>query len=197
MAQDYIVNLGFKVGKITEENSEEVAQGLVISSDPGPKSKLKKNDIVNLVISKGSAIKYKVAPNLSNMTLDEAKNVLSVSNLKLGEATAVLTDDKSKDGKIFNQSIAPNTKIKEQEAISVNYYKYQDPDAGKITVPNFVGKSVKDAQDITKELGLNLQVNGDTKNVIEKQDKAPNSKVEKGTTITLTTAAKKDDNKGD
>lgn len=197
VAQDYIVNLGFRVGKITEENSEEVAQGLVISSDPGPKAKLKKGDIVNLVISKGSKIKYQKVKDLSNMTLDEAKNVLAVSNLKLGEATAVLTDDKSKDGKIFNQSIAPNTMVKEQETISVNYYKYQDPDAGKITVPNFIGKSVKDAQDIAKELGLNLQVNGDTKNVIEKQDKAPNSKVEKGTTITLTTAARKDDNKDD
>lgn len=196
VAQDYIVNLGFKVGKITEENSEEVGQGLVIRSDPGPKSKLKKGDIVNLVISKGSAVKYTKVQDLSNMTVDEASKVLSTSGLKLGDATAVLTDDKAKDGKIFNQSIAPGTKVKENEAVSVNYYKYQDPDAGKITVPKFVGMSVKDAKEMADKLGLDLQANGDDKAIIEKQDKAPGTKVEKGTTITVT-VAKKDDKKGD
>lgn len=196
VAQDYIVNLGFKVGKITEENSEEVGQGLVIKSDPGPKSKLKKGDIVNLVISKGSAVKYTKVQDLSNMTVDEASKVLSTSGLKLGDATAVLTDDKAKDGKIFNQSIAPGTKVKENEAVSVNYYKYQDPDAGKITVPKFVGMSVKDAKEMADKLGLDLQANGDDKAIIEKQDKAPGTKVEKGTTITVT-VTKKDDKKGD
>ncbi|EQB86838.1 serine/threonine-protein kinase [Clostridium punense] len=196
VAQDYIVNLGFMVGKITEENSEEVGQGLVIKSDPGPKSKLKKGDIVNLVISKGSAVKYTKVQDLSNMTVDEASKVLSTSGLKLGDATAVLTDDKAKDGKIFNQSIAPGTKVKENEAVSVNYYKYQDPDAGKITVPKFVGMSVKDAKEMADKLGLDLQANGDDKAIIEKQDKAPGTKVEKGTTITVT-VTKKDDKKGD
>lgn len=197
VAQDYIVNLGFMVGKITEENSEEVGQGLVIKSDPGPKSKLKKGDIVNLVISKGSAVKYTKVQDLSNMTVDEASKVLATSGLKLGEATAVLTDDKAKDGKIFNQSLAPGTKVKENETVSVNYYKYQDPDAGKITVPKFVGMSVKAAKELADKLDLNLKVTGDDKTLIEKQDIAEGTKVEKGTTIPVTTAASKDAKKGD
>ncbi|MEG0772265.1 Stk1 family PASTA domain-containing Ser/Thr kinase [Clostridium sp.] len=197
VAQDYIVNLGLKVGKITEENSEDIMQGAVIKSDPQPKTKVKEGDVVNLVISKGSSVKYTNVPDLTNINISDANQVLSVSNLKLGDATSVLTDDKSKDGKIFNQSIAPNTKVQEQQVISVNYYKYEDPDVGKITVPNFIGKTVKDAEETAKKLGLNLQINGDDKGIVENQDKPANTKVERGTTINLTTTPKKSEGGAD
>ncbi len=187
VAQDYIVNLGLKVGKITEENSEDFEEGTVITTDPKPNTSVKKGDTINIVVSKGTAIKYTRVPDLADINLEAAKQVLQVANLKLGEATPVLTNDKSKDGKIFNQSINPNTKVKHNEAINVNYYKYEDPDAGKVEVPELRGSTPKDIESILKNLGLKLEVNGDKKGLIINQSISPGQKVEKGTTIIVTT----------
>jgi serine/threonine protein kinase len=185
-AQDYIVNLGLRVGKITEENSEDVSQGSVIKSDPAAGAKVKKGDIVNLVISKGSAVKYTTVRDLTGLTIEGAKQVLETSKLKFGDATAVQTDDKSRDGKIFNQSIAPNTKVKEQEVISVNYYKYKDPDEGKITVPDFRDRTYDDAKALASKLGLKLEVNGKKEGKIVNQSIPADQKVEKDTSIVVT-----------
>lgn len=183
VAQDYIVNLDLKVGTISEENSEEFQQGTVIKTDPIAKTKVKKGDTINLVISKGSSVKYTKVPNLTNLTIEDAKQVLAISNLKIGETISVLTDDKSKDGKIFNQSIAPDTKVKEQEAINVNYYKYRDPNEGKITVPNFKGKTYEEAKELAKQLGLKIQPVEGTEGVVQDQRIVAGEKVDKGTVI--------------
>jgi len=185
-AQDYIVNLGLRVGKITEENSEDISQGAVIKSDPAAGTKVKKGDVVNLVISKGSAVKYTRVPDLTGLTIDGAKQVLETSKLKIGDATAVQTDDKSRDGKIFNQSIAPSTKVKEQEVISVNYYKYKDPDEGKITVPDFRDRTYDEAKTLASKLGLKLEVKGNKEGKIVNQSIPADQKVEKDTVISVT-----------
>lgn len=185
-AQDYIVNLGLRVGKITEENSEDISQGAVIKSDPAAGTKVKKGDVVNLVISKGSAVKYTRVPDLTGLTIDGAKQVLETSKLKIGETTAVLTDDKSRDGKIFNQSIAPNAKAKEQDVVNVNYYKYKDPDEGKITVPDFRDRTYDDAKALASKIGLKLEVNGSKEGKIVNQSIPANQKVEKDTVVSVT-----------
>lgn len=154
VAQNMIVNRGLKVGTITEEYNDETPAGAVISTDPAPNTTVKKGSTVNIVISKGSKINYSKAPDLTDKTIEEAKSILSVSNLKLGNQSPVQTDDKSKDGKIFNQSIEKGTKVQEGTAIDVNYYQYVDPDAGKIEVKNVTGKTVVEAISELKALGF-------------------------------------------
>ncbi len=154
VAQNQIVNAGFKVGTITEDYDDEVPVDAVISTDPAPGTMAKKGSTVNIVISKGSKVNYSKAPDLTNKTISEAESILAVSNLKLGNQSPVQTDDKSKDGKIFNQSIEKGTKVQEGTAIDVNYYQYVDPDAGKIEVKNVTGKTVAEAISELKSLGF-------------------------------------------
>lgn len=154
VAQNQIVNAGFKVGKITEEYDDEVPVDAVISTDPAPGTMAKKGSTVNIVISKGSKVNYSKVPDLTNKTLSEAESILAVSNLVLGNQSPVQTDDKSKDGKIFNQSIDKGTKVQEGTSIDVNYYQYVDPDAGKIEVRNVTGKTVAEAISELKSLGF-------------------------------------------
>ncbi len=154
VAQDHIVTQGLKVGKITEDYSEEIEEGAVISTNPVAKTKVKKGDTVDIVISKGSRIKKTQVPDLIGLTLKEAEQVLAVVNLKLGPTTAVITDDKSRDGKIFNQSEPALTSVQENEKISVNYYQYKDPNEGKVQVPNFIGRTIEDAQATANSLEL-------------------------------------------
>ncbi|GAA0768909.1 Stk1 family PASTA domain-containing Ser/Thr kinase [Clostridium subterminale] len=190
VAQDHIVTQGLKVGKITEDFSDEIEEGAVISTNPGAKAKVKKGDTVDIVISKGSRIKKKTVPDLSGLTLKEAEQVLAVSNLKLGSTTAVVTDDKSKDGKIFNQSEPAQTSVQENEKISVNYYQYKDPDEGKVVVPNFIGKTIEDAQAAANSHGVKITITGDKKGLIVSQDVPEGQKVAAGSTINLTSQVK-------
>ncbi len=185
VAQDHIVTQGLKVGKITEDYSEEIEEGAVISTNPVAKTKVKKGDTVDIVISKGSRIKKTQVPDLIGLTLKEAEQVLAVVNLKLGSTTAVITDDISRDGKIFNQSEPAQTSVQENEKISVNYYQYKDPDEGKVEVPNFIGRTIEDAQATANSLGLRITVTGDRKGLIISQDVHEGNKLDKGSTINL------------
>ncbi len=185
VAQDHIVTQGLKVGKITEDYSEEIEEGAVISTNPVAKTKVKKGDTVDIVISKGSRIKKTQVPDLIGLTLKEAEQVLAVVNLKLGSTTAVITDDISRDGKIFNQSEPAMTSVQENEKISVNYYQYKDPDEGKVEVPNFIGRTIEDAQATANSLGFRITVTGDRKGLIISQDVPEGNKLDKGSTINL------------
>lgn len=185
VAQDHIVTQGLKVGKITEDYSEEIEAGAVISTNPVAKTKVKKGDTVDIVISKGSRIKKTQVPDLIGLTLKEAEQVLAVVNLKLGPTTAVITDDKSRDGKIFNQSEPALTSVQENEKISVNYYQYKDPNEGKVQVPNFIGRTIEDAQATANSLGFRITVTGDRKGLIISQDVPEGNKLDKGSTINL------------
>ncbi|WP_283591581.1 Stk1 family PASTA domain-containing Ser/Thr kinase [Clostridium butanoliproducens] len=196
-AQNEIVSLGLRVGTITEENNETYSEGTVIRQDPQPYALVKKGDAVNIVVSKGSSIKSTVVPSLKGESIDAAESILSISKLKLGEKVPVITDDISKDGIIFNQSIASGTKVKEQEVINVNYYKYEEPKPEKVIVPDFRGETVKDAKELAASLGLNVQVSGNDDDIVESQDITPDTKIDKGETIKLTVKAKEpeDDDK--
>lgn len=185
VAQDHIVTQGLKVGKITEDYSEEIEEGAVISTNPVAKTKVKKGDTVDIVISIGSRIKKTQVPDLIGLTLKEAEQVLAVVNLKLGSTTAVITDDISRDGKIFNQSEPAMTSVQENEKISVNYYQYKDPDEGKVEVPNFIGRTIEDAQATANSLGFRITVTGDRKGLIISQDVPEGNKLDKGSTINL------------
>ncbi|MEW8993422.1 Stk1 family PASTA domain-containing Ser/Thr kinase [Clostridium sp.] len=190
VAQDHIVNQGLKIGKITEDFSDEIEEGAVISTNPVAKTKAKKGDTIDIVISKGSRIKKKIVPDLNGLTLKEAEQVLAVSNLKLGSTTAVITDDKSRDGKIFNQSEPAQTSVQENEKISVNYYQYKDPDEGKVVVPNFIGRTIEDAQAAANSLGVKITITGDKKGLIVSQDVPEGHKVSTGSTVNLTAQVK-------
>ncbi len=56
VAKDALTAAGLTVGTVTENASDTVAAGLVISTDPAAKAQVAKGSTVNLVISKGAAI---------------------------------------------------------------------------------------------------------------------------------------------
>ncbi len=189
-AQNQIVDKGLRVGTITQENNETYAEGTVIRQDPQPAALAKKGDTVNIVVSKGSSIKSTIVPTLKGESIDAAGSILSISNLKLGEKVPIITDDISKDGIIFNQSIEAGAKVKEQEVINVNYYKYEEPKPEKVIVPEFRGDTVRRAKDLAASLELNVQVSGNDDDIVEYQDITPGTKIDKGETIKLTVKAK-------
>ena len=82
--------LGLKVDITSEDFSEEVDKGLVLTSIPGGGGRIGKDGTVHLVISKG---KERISiPNVSGMTQDAATAAIINSGLKVGNVTSIFSN---------------------------------------------------------------------------------------------------------
>lgn len=186
-AKDYIENNGLQLGTITDEFNDSIPAGIVISQNPIEDSPVQKGDKVNLVVSKGPKDRLTMVPDLSDKSVNNAERVLQNKNLKLGSRKEIETNDKSQDGKIFNQDIAPNTEVKEGSSVGVSYYKYKEPVKEQFDVPDFVGKTVKEARELAESHDVTIIVTGNDADIIESQDKVAGSKADVGEPVSLTT----------
>ena len=177
---------GLVLNNVTEEFSNSVASGIVISQDPIEDSLVEKGDQVNLVISKGVEVKLAKVPNLYGLSLNQAEQDLQSRNLNLGDKKQVVTTDKSLDGKILNQGIAANKEVPQGNSVSVSYYVYKEPAKETFDVPSFIGKTVKEAKDLAAKSDISILAPGNDVDIIITQDKAAGTKADVGETITLT-----------
>jgi beta-lactam-binding protein with PASTA domain/tRNA A-37 threonylcarbamoyl transferase component Bud32 len=185
-AKAMIESYGLVLGNVVNEFSESSASGIVISQDPGEDSSVAKGDKVNLVVSKGPEVKWATVPDLNTLSLNEAEILLNNKNLKLGASKEIATEDLAQDGKIFDQSIAANTKVEEGNSVGVSIYKYKESVKEQFDVPSFVGKTVKEAKDLAASSDITIIAPGNDEDIIDSQDKGAGSKANVGDTITLT-----------
>lgn len=89
-AKQLLEAAGFIIGTVSEEYSDSVAEGNVISTDPQANVELEKGSIVNIVVSKGKEI---IMPDLvsAGYTYSEARNQLQ----SLGVTTIEKQEDRS------------------------------------------------------------------------------------------------------
>lgn len=185
-AKAIIEQNGLVLSNVTEEFSDTIATGIVINQDPSADSTVQKGDKVNLVISKGAEVKLTKVPDLFELSLNEAQRVLQNANLKIGNTKEVETSDKLQDGKVFNQTIAANTEVKQGNSVGVSYYKYKEPVKEQFDVPNFIGKTVKEAKDLAATSDITISAPGSDEDIVDTQDKPAGTKANVGDTITLT-----------
>ncbi|MBW9151822.1 Stk1 family PASTA domain-containing Ser/Thr kinase [Clostridium estertheticum] len=188
-AKASIEEKGLELNNVVEESSDTVASGIVISQNPNEGSLVQKADKVDLVISTGPKVKVTQVPSLVGKTLDQASTLLQNSNLTLGDKKQIPTTDKSLDGKISSQSIDPNTSVTQGSSVWVGIYTYKEPEKQQVDVPEFKGKTVKDARDLASRNNVNISVSGNDEDIIQTQDKDAGTKVSAGDTITLTSKA--------
>ncbi|MGH4052718.1 MAG: Stk1 family PASTA domain-containing Ser/Thr kinase [Clostridium sp.] len=132
IAEQNIINNEFSLGNISNNYSDTIAQGLVISQSPQVNTSYEKGGKVDLIISQGKKIEQVSVPQLNGKTLDDAEEILNDNNLELGEETAVKYDkppksNHSKDSKddnkkIISQSIKAGTLVDIKTKIDVSYY---------------------------------------------------------------------------
>lgn len=131
IAEQNVVNNEFSVGNISNNYSDTIAKGLVISQSPEVNTSYEKGGKVDLVISQGKKIEQVTVPQLSGKTLDDAEKILEGIKLELGEATPEKRDDKASRGnrskddnnKIFMQSAEADTLVDIGTKINVSYYE--------------------------------------------------------------------------
>ncbi|GKU24803.1 Stk1 family PASTA domain-containing Ser/Thr kinase [Clostridium folliculivorans] len=128
-AKKAIAAAGFSVGNVTQDFSDTVPKGKVMSQDPAANAVKNKDDNtpVNFVISKGP--QPVIVPYFIGKTVDEAQKIISDAkmslNLKPKEVVTDKVENKDMDGKIFDQTIPKDTEVAKNTDITVQYYKYQ------------------------------------------------------------------------
>ena len=142
-------HLKANVSRYAQSNNYE--DGKVMEQDPSPKTKVKKNTTVNLVISQGREVKV---PDLSGMTLEQAEEKLKEVDLALGKTNTEYSDSVGKD-KIIDQDPRKKEKVQAGSEVDVTVsLGKEEPEVKNVTMPNFVGNYEEDAISIARENNL-------------------------------------------
>ena len=178
----------------SEVTNPDVPAGQVISQTPGAGEKVKEQRTIHLVVSKG--VGDITVPDLSDLTVDQARKRLKDVGLVVGKITQQSVDGK-KDGVVIAQSPSGDSKVSKGTTIDLVVNKAK---AKKVKVPNLVGMTLKDARDTLSNahLGVN-QVAGsvEEKAVVIEQSIKAGDEIDEGSTLNLTTEFKEDKKKSE
>lgn len=144
-AEDLLEAAGFKVAK-SEAYSDDVAAGLVISSDPKGGSSLRINSSVSIVVSLG--IEQVKVPSVLGKPQDEALATLEAARLK-PETTEAYSEEVAQ-GLVVAQSIEPEASVNHDSPIQVTISKGREP----MAVPTVVGTTRDEAVAAIQNTGL-------------------------------------------
>ena len=101
----------------SEQSSDSVQAGYVISTDPEGGTKVAANSNVTIVVSSGPANTNKTVPSLTGMTQSAAKAMLESMELQLGEVKEEESD--SPAGTVINQTVPEGTEVAKGTAIGI------------------------------------------------------------------------------
>jgi beta-lactam-binding protein with PASTA domain len=142
--------LGLKVGqRLTQRAPDRV--GLVISQEPAAGTPITAATSVTLVIGTVEQGDTVAVPNIVGRTVQEAEKLLKEVGLKLGQRSEKPGDPV---GTVLDQSPAAGTRVSPGSAVNI-VIAIVPPD-DRIEVPDLVGKSFKDAENILRKVGLQV-----------------------------------------
>lgn len=135
----------------------------------------------------GGTQEYQV-PDLTDMTIEEAEEVLERSNLRLNESIEYEESDEIEKGKIIKQNPGVNQSVKKNRKIKVTVSLGTDKEM--VIVPDVVELEQKEAEKLLRENGFKYIVKDAISDAVEvgyvvKQEPEGSDKVEKGTEITI------------
>ncbi len=115
--------LGLKVGEITYEQSDTIEANQVIRQNPDYNTNVEKGTRIDLVLSEGAKEEEGISvPSLAGATVEEAKDMLSNLNLRLGKQTEEYSDE-VEAGKIIRQDTSVGAIVEARTKINVTVSK--------------------------------------------------------------------------
>ena len=181
-AVNAIAKFPLKTGTITEVFNTEIPKGFVISAEPAPGKKVRRDVAINLVVSKG--IETLAVTSFVEKSGEEALTELTDAGFDVTVSYAF--DEKIIPGGVISQTPAAGDVPKGAKIVLV-----VSKGSAFTTIPTMgiVGQTQIKATQILKDLGLVVKVKtlGATKNkkVINVLPKA-GTKVKRGSTVTIT-----------
>lgn len=104
------------VGSASEDYSDTVEAGKVISQDVDPNSEVDKGTTVSYVVSLGPETKYVTVPPLSNCTEDAARQKLEAAGLMVGTVDTAYSSTVSK-GYVISQTASAGSSVEEGTSV--------------------------------------------------------------------------------
>ena len=138
---------------VSREFSEEIAQGAVIRTEPDAGVRLEEGAALTLVVSDGPA--PRVLPELSGLTLDEAKQTLRDMGLKVEVSESVYDEEIPLDS-VVSWSVPDSPAVVAGETVVVGTTVRLLPSAGAEPrrLPDLTGMTLREARAALEELGL-------------------------------------------
>jgi serine/threonine-protein kinase len=171
-----------KVGKVTEVFDDKAPQGTIVSTDPAPGTKVRRNAVIPLVVSKGRE-PIKVT-DWTGKPADQAKAALEKAGLRVDDSRQD-NSDSVPAGSVISQTPANGTLFKGEKVTLV-----VSKGPVLVDVPSFVGKQVSVAEPALKALGFRVKVQqllpGINFGTVQSQDPG-GGRAPKGSTVTLYT----------
>lgn len=113
-ARQRLKDVGLVVGKVTQQTIDGKPDGIIVAQSPSGDSKVSKGTTVDLVVNKAKVKKVKT-PNVVGMTLKDARDVLSGSNLGVNQISGSI-EDKSV---VTEQSVKAGDEIDEGSTLNL------------------------------------------------------------------------------
>jgi serine/threonine-protein kinase len=169
-----------KAGEITEVFNAKVPKGFVISANPAPGTRVKRDTIVDLVVSKG--VQTFDLTSYRGKNGEEALNELTMAGFNV-TATYVY-DEKVMPGEVISQQPAAGSPLPKGAAVEIFISK----GSAFVFIPNVMRYTQDRAVAVLEDLGLKVVIKKVTKTakVVIGITPKVNEKVKRGTTVTLT-----------
>nr|WP_026461006.1 Stk1 family PASTA domain-containing Ser/Thr kinase [Schaalia suimastitidis] len=179
-AEEALATAGLAVGAVTEEWSESIPLGSVISQSVAPSSLLKHDEPVDFVVSKGR--EPIPVPELVSLTADQARAALEALGL-----VANPSEDFSETvaaGVVISQGTAAHTELHRGDTVS--YVVSKGPPL--VEVPNVFGSQRDVAKQLLENAGFQVQVEallGGVFGTVRSTDPEAGTLLPKGSVVTL------------
>lgn len=191
-AQIAIEQSGFKVGEVKNVYDDSAQPGTVVAQNPKGGSQAEKGSKINIDVSQGS--EEIEVPDVSDMTLDEARKVITVAGFSVGETTKEYSDS-VEEGKIMKQTPSAGSMAPQGSKIDLVVSQGTDD----VEVPDVEGLSLDAARSKIERAGLKLSQAGTQHSssvdadCIISQSPAAGTKLSEGSSVNVVVSLGKED----
>lgn len=175
---------GLTLEVVKEATSTKYEKGIVSKQMTGKGTSVKKGTKIQVWVSTGLEGEEITIPDVSGMPEEEAKETLIAKGFKKANISVEQKQSDSVDtGLVISTTPEADAKAAEDTKITI----YVSTGAGKVTVPNLVGKSQEEAESALSEAGLNGSASEEYSDTeagkVISQEIDSGEKVDKGTTV--------------
>ncbi|MDF9812679.1 Stk1 family PASTA domain-containing Ser/Thr kinase [Streptomyces sp. SPB162] len=178
-AQQQIKGAALTPGTVTQEFTEDVPKGAVISTDPPAGTKRSPDAVVSIVVSKGAAVEV---PDVVGDSVADAQQTLQEAGFVVALAPDKVFSDVAEKDTVAVQTPGKDTQGGEGDTVTLTISKGLQ----LFDVPDVKGRSAGEARQILKAAGFDIRVMhaffGDT---VFSQSPDGGKQAPKGTTITV------------
>ncbi|MEV8333497.1 Stk1 family PASTA domain-containing Ser/Thr kinase [Streptomyces niveus] len=170
--------------KVGHDFSNTFERGTVMRTDPEPRSRIRGNGSVTLVISRGPEIVR--VPDLTGKSLADAKDALKKAGLAPGVITRSF-DEETAQGEIIRSQPKAGTELRPDAGVALVVSKGRP-----VHMPDVTGQSEEEATASLEDAGLDVKIAAERVNSPEdagsvaEQSAKEGSRLARGDTVTLT-----------